>query len=155
MNILVIGGSRGVGKAVVLGMSRPGNVIFLNNREVDSAVSEVRATAEELGATVVLVPGDIASPEGANNVADAVRERSDRIDLVVHCAVAGYPVDSLTSTPDQLRHAVEVNALSLVYVVQAVADLLGRGSSIVYLSSRGARVALRDYVTVGGDQGDG
>lgn len=131
------------------GLATPGATVFINNRAVDENALTTKRAVEDRGAQAVLVPGDISTPDGARAVLDRVKEQTDRIDLMVHSAVTGFSTRALDATPERLRHAIDVNAMSLLYVVQQALPLLGRGSSVVYLSSRGARMALHDYVTVG------
>ncbi|GEE00539.1 short-chain dehydrogenase [Gordonia spumicola] len=155
MNVLVIGGSRGLGRAVAAGLAVDGGIVFINNRALDRETRETVLMVEAAGARAVPVPGDVSTPDGARTVLDAVKEHTDRIDVLVHSAVAGVPTRALNADADDLRHVTEVNALSVLYVVQQALPLLGAGSSVVYLSSRGARIALPHYVTVGASKAMG
>ncbi|HET6509119.1 MAG TPA: SDR family oxidoreductase [Baekduia sp.] len=149
MAVLVCGGSRGIGRAIAAGLAEPGGTVFINyagsGDEAETAAADVRAR----GATAVLVAGDIATPAGAATVIERVRAVTDRIDTLVHCAVTTVSGPVLEADPRAFLRAVEVNAMSLLYVVQAALPLIGEGSSIVFLSSRGSRVALKDYASVG------
>ena len=98
---------------------------------------------------VTLIPGDISTPEGSAAVVATVAAETERIDVLVHCAVLTVSGPILDADPARFRQAVEVNAMSLLYIVQSALPLLGAGSSVVYLSSRGARLALKDYASVG------
>ncbi|MDC6679383.1 SDR family oxidoreductase, partial [Leclercia adecarboxylata] len=45
--------------------------------------------------------------------------------------------------------AINLNGTALLYVVQAARPLLGAGSSVFFLSSRGGRVVVPNYAAVG------
>jgi NAD(P)-dependent dehydrogenase (short-subunit alcohol dehydrogenase family) len=149
VNILVFGGSRGIGRALSVGLAGPGSTVFINYLGPEAEALESKRMVEEVGAAAHLVPGDIATPEGAAAVVAEVSARTEVIDVIVHCAVLTVSGPILGADPARFRKAVEVNAMSLLYAVQAALPLLGVGSSVIYLSSRGARLALKDYASVG------
>jgi len=149
MATFVCGGSRGIGRAIAVGLSEPGQDVFINYLGPADEADEAAAAVRERGARAVLVEGDIASPEGAAAVLARVRAETDRIGALVHCAVKTVSGPVLQADPAAFLGAVQVNAMSLLYVVQAGLDLLGEGSSVIYLTSRGSRVALKDYASVG------
>jgi 3-oxoacyl-[acyl-carrier protein] reductase len=83
---LVSGGSRGIGRAVVLDLARAGaNVVFGFRSRRDAADDVVRA-AEGLPGRVSAVMADAARPEGAAALVAAARERFGGFDLLVNNA---------------------------------------------------------------------
>jgi enoyl-[acyl-carrier protein] reductase III len=149
MSVVVIGGSRGIGAAIAAGLTKPGTDVFLNYVNDDAGAKETVARIEERGGVGHLVPGDISSPEVAAAISAEVANHVDSVDALIHCAVKTESGPLLEADPAAFRAAVEVNAMSFLYSVQAFKSLLTRGSSIVYLSSRGARMALKGYASVG------
>lgn len=149
MATLVIGGSRGIGRAIAVGLAAPDEHVFINYLGPEHEAREAELLVAKTGAVPVLVPGDVSTPEGAAAVLRKVADQVDHLDNLVHCAVKTVSGPLVEADPAAFRSAVEVNAMSLLYVVQAARPLLGRGSSVVYLSSRGSRIALKDYASVG------
>ena len=149
MSVLVFGGSRGIGRAISVGLAGPGVDVFINYFGPEDEAEETRRQVEAVGGRAVLVPGDVATPDGAASVVAQVASETDHIDTLVHCAVLTVSGPILQADPVRFRQAVEVNAMSLLYTVQSALPLLGEGSSVIYLSSRGARIALKDYASVG------
>lgn len=149
MSVLVFGGSRGIGRAVGVGLAAPDVDVFINYFGPDDEAEETKRLVEAEGGRAILVPGDIATPEGAASVVAKVSAETDRIDTLVHCAVLTVSGPLLEADPAAFRKAVDVNAMSLLYAVQSALPLIGAGSSVIYLSSRGARIALKDYASVG------
>ncbi len=92
--VLVTGGSRGVGAMIADGLVRAGAEVIVVSRKAD----ELRATADALATSGACeaIPGDLSTPEGVAAVADAVRERWDRLDVLVNNAGAawGAPLDA-------------------------------------------------------------
>lgn len=149
MSVLVCGGSRGIGRAIAVGLANPGTQVFINYSRAHHEAREAAAAVERAGAVASLVPGDISSIAGAADVMTRVGDLTEHIDVLVHCAVKTVPGAVLQADPAEFLQAVQVNAMSLLYIVQAGLPLLGTGSSVIYLSSRGSRMALKDYASVG------
>ncbi len=149
MSILICGGSRGIGRAIAVGLAADGTHVFVNYLGPAAEAEESARLIENTGAKATLIHGDIATPEGARKVVAQIAAHTDHIDTIVHCAVKTVSGPVLDADATAFTSAIQVNAMSLVYIVQASNALLRRGSSIVYLSSRGARIALKDYASVG------
>lgn len=149
MATLVVGGSRGIGRALAAGMAAPQETVFINFLNAEGEAMVTARQVEQEGGTAVLLRGDVSTPQGATDLLATVAQQCDRLDNLIHCAVHTVPGPLLSTDPDLFRRAVDVNAMSLLYVLQAARPLLGPGSSVVFLSSRGSRIALNDYASVG------
>ena len=68
---------------------------------------------------------------------------------LVHSAAMIYPTSLLQADLAKFTQAIQINGLSLLYLVQKAAPLLQRGSSIVFISSAGARTAQPNYGALG------
>jgi len=149
MNILVTGGSKGVGRAIALKFAVPGNTIFLNYHSDDESAERTAGEVAARNARAVTVKVDVGTPQGCRQLIDTVRETTDRLDVVVHGAVKSITGPTLSLDPAEFRAATELNASALLYLTQAALPLLKRGSSIVFLTSKGSVAAVPDYAALG------
>src|ERR1700691_6639850 len=137
---LVTGASRGIGRATAAALARAGAHVLVHYgrsaQEAESLVSEIQAKCGRAQA----ISADLRTPNGAALLAKQVRFIvGDRLDVLVLNAgisksarIADYTVadfDSLFAT----------NVRSPFFLVQQLLPLLGEGSSIVVISSLGAR----------------
>ena len=139
--VLVTGGSRGIGRAVVRAAHRDGASVVVHYR---SGASAARQLAEELGDRVHLVPGDLADPAAPDRIwADAV-SATGRIDVLVNNAGAWIASPIEDPAPDAVDWA-EGWRTNLVLNLTAPADLCRRaiqhfrgtgGGIIVNVASR-------------------
>ena len=102
---LVTGGSRGIGKMIASGLVQAGARVVVSSRKAE----DLHATATELAALGECHPvsADVSSPEGAAALAQAVRERFDRLDILVNNAGAtwGAPLDQFPASGwDRVMH---------------------------------------------------
>jgi enoyl-[acyl-carrier protein] reductase III len=149
MSILVTGGSSGLGRGIAERFARDGNDVFVNYHANDEAAAEAEAAIAERGGTPHLIKADIGTVEGVRATLDVVREHTDHLDQVVHCAAKAVNGPLLSLDPTELRESIIVNGLALVDLLREAGDLLGGGTNVFYLSSRGGRFVIPEYGALG------
>lgn len=140
ISVLVTGGTKGIGLAIAKRLAGEGKTLFLAYHSDAEAADRARAEIEAEGASVHLICGDVGTVEGAAHIMDEIASRAGSLSHIVHSAAMIYPTTMLGADLAQFSRAVETNGLSLLYLVQKAMPLLGRGSSIVFISSSGSRV---------------
>lgn len=149
MSILVTGGSKGIGRAICIAFAADGADVFVNYHRDDAAAEETATAIRDAGGHPHLVRGSVATVEGAREVLAEVARHTDRLDQLVYAAVDPLAGPVLEMDPDRFTEAVTLNGIGLLYSVQAALPLLGRGSSVFFLSSRGSNVVISNYAAVG------
>lgn len=149
MAILVTGGTKGIGLEIACRFAKPGTDVFLNYVTDRVAASKAARRVESLGAKAHLIEQDVGTPEGAQKVLDAVAAVTQRLDQLVHCAVRVMPLPILEADLHEFTKAININATALVYLTKAALPVMGKGSTVFYLTSRGGRTAIRNYAAVG------
>ncbi|MFI6165035.1 NAD(P)-dependent dehydrogenase, short-chain alcohol dehydrogenase family [Micromonospora haikouensis] len=109
--VLVTGGSRGIGLMIARGFVRAGAHVVISSRKADVC----EAVAKELSAEgrCEAIPADLSRDEGALGLAEAVRERTDRLDVLVNNAGAtwGAPLEAYPESAFDKLWAVNVKAV--------------------------------------------
>src|SRR5437868_2793817 len=95
---LVTGGTSGIGRAIAQGLAADGFRVTLLVRSPErGALARQAILARTPQAVVELVVGDLASQASVRKAAAEVRRRSDRLDLLVHCAGVFLPKREATA----------------------------------------------------------
>jgi enoyl-[acyl-carrier protein] reductase III len=149
MAILITGGTKGIGLAIGKAFAAPGANVILNYVSDDAGARESQADIEAFGAACHLIKADAGTIDGCRKIAESSRQVASHINQVVHCAVDAYATTALGADPERFTRAVSTNGVSLLYLVQAVLPLLVPGSTIFFLTSRGGRVVVSNYVAIG------
>jgi enoyl-[acyl-carrier protein] reductase III len=149
MAILITGGSKGIGRAIAERFAEPGTDVFLNYAHDDAAAEAAAEAVRERGATPHLLKLDITGPEACARLVEQVTERTDHLDQIVHGAVRPASHRALDIPPETFLDCIQLNGAGLLYLVQAARPLLRRGSTVFFLSSRGSKVAVPNYVGIG------
>jgi enoyl-[acyl-carrier protein] reductase III len=145
LNVLVTGGSRGIGRAIALRFARDGArrvaIGYLrNDRAADATAEELRAA----GAEPVLVRGNVTSSRVLDEVAAL-----GPLDVLVHNAASGVLRDALETEEKHWDWTLGANARALLALTKAAAPRMPAGSSVVGISSLGSRRVLPGYTLVG------
>lgn len=149
MAILITGGSTGIGRSVARHFARRGDVVFVNYHADDEAASETAAAIEELGGTAHLLKADVGQPDAVHTMMEEVQARTERLDQIVHCAARAVRSPLLEVDPKLLADCIAVNGLGLISVVREALPVLGPGSVVFYISSRGAEAVVPEYGPLG------
>jgi enoyl-[acyl-carrier protein] reductase III len=149
MAVLITGGTKGIGLAIAKRFATPGADIFMVYRRDDASADAASAEIAALGARPHALKADVSTPAGARALLAKVGATVDRLDLLVHGAVRVMVGPILDADPDAFAEAITLNGTSLVFLVQAARPLLKRGSSVIFLSSRGSRQIVPAYAAIG------
>ena len=82
----VTGGSRGIGKAIVLALASAGADVAINYAGNLTAAEEVAAQVATMGRKVILVQGDVANTAAATEMIEKVVTELGKIDILVNNA---------------------------------------------------------------------
>ncbi|HUZ12478.1 MAG TPA: SDR family oxidoreductase [Caulobacteraceae bacterium] len=149
MTILVTGGTKGIGLAIAERLARPGETLALAYRSDTTAAEAARTRIAAKGAQVHALRTDVGDIAAAARLIGEVAALGGGPLHIVHGAAMIYPTSLLRADLETFTAAMHANGLSLLYLVQPALPLLQRGSSIVFISSAGARQAQPGYAALG------
>ena len=146
---VVVGGTRGIGRAIALRLARAGAQVCANFvRDKESADSLVaQATTESLA--IELLRADVTLSSGMSALAECVSARYAPLSGLVFAAATGIhkPLAEVTNRHFDFTFALNVRAF--IDIAQKLSPHMLSGSSIVSLSSEGAVHAMQSYGLVG------
>jgi len=149
MGVLITGGTKGIGLAIAKRFAEPGRDILINYLRDENSAKAAVDELQALGARAHAIRIDVGCVEGARELMAKASGIVDKLDLIVHCAVRVLVGPLLQADPVALTEAITLNGISLVYLLQAAGPLLQRGSSVIFLSSRGSRQVVPGYAAIG------
>jgi 3-oxoacyl-[acyl-carrier protein] reductase len=139
---LVTGGTRGIGRGVVLALARAGADVLTCYRHDGEAVESLARELKETGGDHHLVRADVVEPEEVERLVEACRERLGRIDVLVNNAGAISNMPFAELALEEWHRVVDTNLTAAYEVVRRSLPLLGPGTSIVNVGSRVATVGI-------------
>jgi len=137
---LVTGGSRGIGRAIVLGLAQGGaKVAACYNRESDD-VNRLRAELAEVDGDSYLTQADISDPASVQRFVEEAASRFDGLDIVINNA--GVVSHAMIGDLDleEWHRVLDTNLTAVYLVAKAALPHMADGGSIVNITSA---VAMR------------
>ena len=152
-NVLVTGGTRGIGQAISLQFARSGAAVIANYVRGQAAAEALQAQAEKEQLHITVCRADLTAAKGLDDLENAVVGLGGNLHGLVHCAATGVHKAFEEMT---LRHYDWIFALNVRAFFDLVRRLLPRfasDASIVAVSSQGAVRAVPAYSVVGASKG--
>ncbi len=159
---LITGSATGVGAATALMLAQRGYELLINYTKSEAEAKATYAACRAAGADALLLRGDVSQDADCRAMVDAVMQRWGRIDALVNNAGrsvfgAAASWDALDAETFQQIYAVNTigtfqmvracvehlkAAQGCIVNVSSIAGLLGVGSSVPYIASKGAMNAM-------------
>ena len=137
--VVVTGGGRGIGRGISRSMAQCGASVVVAGR-TEGPLLDTVAELSGLGADAIAVPADITSHGGIGSLVGAALGEFGAIDCWVNNAGSATASDVgplIDLTESQWDAVVDLNLKWTFFAAQAAArEMLGRGGSIVNISSR-------------------
>ncbi|NDP42684.1 MAG: SDR family oxidoreductase [Aromatoleum sp.] len=134
---IVTGGSRGIGRAIVLLFAAEGADVTFFYRDNDAAADDVVAAGRANGRKIAAIKVDIRDSKACSAVVDGVAERCGRIDILVNNAgtIRDNPLAAFDD--DDVDAVIDTNVKGVFNVTRAVAPhmISKRAGRIVNISS--------------------
>ncbi|KFN49069.1 pteridine reductase [Arenimonas composti] len=145
--VLVTGGARRIGAAIVARLHAAGYDIALHHRDSAAAAQALAARLGELRAdSILLLRGDLADDATAPRLVAEVLARRGRLDALVNNASAFFPTPLGAATPAMWDTLFASNARAPFFLAQAAAPALrAAGGAIVNLADVHGETPLRDH----------
>ena len=152
-NILVTGGTRGIGRAISLQLARGSARVIANYARNDASAQSLADLAAAGGLAIETLRGDLTTPKGLMAVQERMSACTAGSVSLVHCAATGVhrPFEALTT-----RHwdwTMALNARVFLELAQNLLPVFGPGSAVVAVSSVGAVRAVPAYAAIGSSKG--
>ncbi|MDX5329939.1 MAG: SDR family oxidoreductase [Caulobacteraceae bacterium] len=125
--VLITGGSRGIGEMIARGYVENGAKVYISSRKAE-VCDRVAEELSEYG-TCISLPFDLGGMDGIEGLANAVKERESRLDVLVNNAGAtwGAPIDEYPE--DGWDKTVDLNVKSIFFLTQKLLPLLRAAAS--------------------------
>lgn len=139
---LVTGGTRGVGRGIVLALARSGVDVVTCYRQESEAVSSLERELKEIGGQHHVLRADLTEPERVAGLLEECGSRFGHLDVIVNnaAAISHVPYGELTLT--EWQRIIDTNLTGAHLVIQHALPLLGSGSSVISISSKSTEVGI-------------
>jgi 3-oxoacyl-[acyl-carrier protein] reductase len=140
---LVTGASRGIGRATALALAQAGAQLIVhygaNEKQATTVVDEIR----NAGGKAEKVAADLRAADGPHLLAERVRAIiGGRLDILVANAGIAKAASIEETTIEDFDALFAVNVRAPYFLLQQLLPVLGKGSSVILLSSLAAHATV-------------
>ncbi len=138
---LVTGGSRGLGREMVLGFARAGADVVISSRKLDACEDLANVVEAETGQRALAVAAHVGRWDDVDHLVDVVYDELGRVDVLVNNAGMAPLYPRLSAVTEELfDKVVGVNLKGPFRLGALVGERMqaGAGGSIINISSIGA-----------------
>lgn len=152
---VISGGNSGIGLAIARRFVEEGAHVFIFARR-QAALDEA---VELIGSNVTAIQADASKLDDLDRVAETVRREMGKVDVVVSSAGRTEQLPLREITPEHYDYILALNARGPLFLTQKMLPMMGRGGSIILVSSAmhymglanhsayaATKAALRSYV---------
>ncbi|MEV6674491.1 SDR family NAD(P)-dependent oxidoreductase [Streptomyces sp. NPDC051162] len=147
--VLVTGGTRGIGRGIVLAAARAGADVLTCHRQEGEAVDSLVHALKETGGDHHVIRADVGEISEVDRLVGEAKERFGHLDGVVNNAgvISHIPFAELPA--EEWTRIIDTNLTASYRIIQQSLPLLGNGSSLINIGSRGAAagIPLRAHYT--------
>ena len=138
---VVTGGSRDIGRAIAIKLATDGANVVVNYFSSERGANETVEEIKSLGREAIMVKADVSKLDQIEELKiKTIEAFGDKIDILVNNAGGLFARRSLQEFDEDFYDLVmDVNFKSTVFVTQAFEPLMGKGGSIINISSQAAR----------------
>jgi 3-dehydrosphinganine reductase len=149
-NVLITGGSSGIGLALSRQLADRGANLWLAARDrakLESAAGEAKTAAADPSQKVGFTPADVSVESQARNAAEQAEEGLGPLDILINSAGISHPGYFLDMGAEIFRETMDTNYYGTLNTIRAVApEMVRRGKGhIVNISSAAAFLAMFGY----------
>ena len=138
---VVTGGGRDIGRSISVQLAKEGAKVVVNYNSSRAAAKETLKEIESFGGQAIIVKADVSNIKGIKSLkAKTVKAFGKKIHILVNNAGGLFARKTLQELNEDFYNLVmDVNFKSTVFAMQVFEPLMGKGSSIINLSSLAAR----------------
>jgi 3-oxoacyl-[acyl-carrier protein] reductase len=150
---IVTGASKGIGAGIARRLAADGAKVVVNYASSKNGADKVVADIEAAGGTAVAVGADVRNKPEVEAMVKMAIDRFGRLDVVVNNSGIYQFARIEEATEELYRKQFDINVLGPLLVAGVVAPLLGRGGSIINISSFVTRVLPAESAIYSGTKG--
>lgn len=120
MNIIVTGGSRGIGKCLVENLARDGHNVLLNYNKSEKQALKIQRDLQKEGYLVEVFKADVSKRKDVKSMVDFAIEKFRNIDVLINNAGIAKLQMFQDVTDDDWEEIINTNLKSAFYMSQAV-----------------------------------
>jgi len=121
---IVVGASKGIGKAIAHGLSKEGCRVLIVARSADILEETAKLISADTGNEVLAVSGNVCDAKLAERLVDSALKKWGHLDILVNNAGGPPPKTFLEADDEDWSQAIQLNLMSTIRMCRAAAPVM-------------------------------
>lgn len=152
-NVVITGGTRGIGKAISLAMAEAGAHVYALYARDRKSADALTDEAKRREMQITTIRGDLTDDESFTKVIHEIQLACPKIDFLIHSAASGVHKAATALSDKHMRWTFDINFFVAHKLVTALVDRIPAGGRIVGLTSPGGVRTIPHYAAIGASKG--
>jgi len=152
-NALITGGSRGIGRAIALGLASHGGAVVIGYLKNDAPAREVVKTIADAGGKAAAIQADLSRPTEVTRLFDEAERTVGALDIVVANAADIVVKPLAECTEEDYDRIFDTNAKGVFFTLKEAARRLNDGGRIIVTSTGGTKMFFPEQSLYLGSKG--
>lgn len=144
-NVLVIGGTRGIGRAISLAFARAGARVVANYVRGQASADALAEEARSENLALTVLRADVSSDKGREQIVSDVMLQLKPLHTIVFAAATGVHKELTQVSGRHFDFVFALNVRAFALLVQGLVPAMSEGGCILALSSEGAVHVMPNY----------
>ncbi len=142
---LITGGSRGIGRAISIRLSKMGMAVVINYARDKQSAEELVAEIKRKGGEALAIKADVSKIKQIGEIFDRVISRFGRLDILINNAgIATYKrIEEFSE--EEYDRIFDINVKGLFFCCKEAAKKMADGGSVINIGSTVTKVMLPNY----------
>jgi len=137
---LIAGGSRGIGRAIALGLSSRGASVAIGYLKNDARAREVVKMITDAGGKAVAIKADLSHPSEVRRLFDEAEQAVGALDIVVSSAADILVKPLVECSEEDYVRIFDTNTKGVFFTLKEAARRLKEGGRIIVCSTGGTKM---------------
>lgn len=119
-NIIITGGSRGIGKCLVENLAKDGNNVLLNYNQSEKQAKKIQADLRDEGIIIEIFKADVSKREEVRKMIEFALEKWGKVDVLINNAGIAKLQMFQDVTENDWNEIIDTNLKSAFYTIQEI-----------------------------------
>ena len=146
---LITGGSKGIGKAISLGLAEESSDILITYFRDKKNALKTKDEIIKLGVNCDIIKINLSNIGSVEEMTNYIKDKFKKIDFLINNAATGINKPSKSITSKHWDFVINTNSKAPWILIKNLSEIMPSGSSVVNISSLGSKIVLSNYFSVG------
>jgi 3-oxoacyl-[acyl-carrier protein] reductase len=152
-NVLITGGSRGIGRAIAEGLAKEGASVAINYVENEKAANETVDAITKSGGKAISIKADVSKVMEIKRLFDEAKQALGKMHIIIANAATAIIKPFIEVSEEDYDKVFNINAKGVFFIMQEAAKRIEDHGRIIVISTGGVKMLIQGNALYLGSKG--